>query len=71
MFDILHKLRLEVVKVHVSASGIPIGLSGLSILPLLLHVRLGPEAPDLHVLDGEGGAGAELDSVESVHMATG
>ena len=41
MFDILHKLRLQVVKVHVTASGIPVGLPGLSILPLLLHVRLG------------------------------
>ena len=71
MLSILHKLRLEVVKVHVAPPGVPVGLSGLSIGLLLVHVRLRPEAPDLHVLDVEGGGGGELDRVESVHMSTG
>ena len=71
MFVILHKLTLKIVKVHVPAPGIPVGLSGLSILLLQVHVGLGSEAPDLHVVDVEGGGGGELDSVEGVHLAAG
>merc|ERR1712107_259000 len=67
----LHKLRLQIIQVHVSPPSLPVVLSWLHILSLLLQFWLRSQTPDLHMINLQGCGGGELDGVEGVHSATG
>ena len=63
----------NVVQVSLIPTGdIPVGPPGLSILLLLLQVWLRPDAPDLHLVDVEGGGdGGVREGMEGVDVTAG